>query len=93
MPKDMLIDNMKTVVIEREAGKPVWNTRFADFATELGFVPNVYRIRFPQTKDKVERMVRYVNDIFLPGRQIEDLENLNRQADEKVHYTSGKIPL
>lgn len=37
---------------------------------------------------------------FLPGRQFEDLEDLNRQvlnwcrqADGKVHHTTGKIPL
>ena len=61
-------DNMKTVVTGREAGKPIWNTRFANFTAELGFVPKVCRIRSPQTKGKVERLVRYVKDNFLPGR-------------------------
>ncbi|MVB12733.1 Integrase core domain protein [Caprobacter fermentans] len=100
MPENVLTDNMKTVVTGREAGKPIWNTRFADFATELGFVPKVCRIRSPQTKGKVERLVRYVKDNFLPGRQFENLEDLNRQAlcwcrqaDEKVHHTTGKIPM
>ena len=100
MPKEVLTDNMKTVVTGREAGKPVWNTRFADFAAELGFVPKVCRVRSPQTKGKVERLVRYVKDNFLPGRRFEDLEDLNRQAlswcrqaDGKVHHTTGKIPL
>jgi transposase len=100
IPENVLTDNMKTVVTGREAGKPLWNTRFADFAAELGFVPKVCRIRSPQTKGKVERLVRYVKDNFLPGRQFEDLEDLNRQAlcwcqqaDGKVHRTTGKIPL
>mgnify|MGYP002351676448 FL=1 len=100
IPREVLTDNMKTVVIGREAGKPVWNTRFADFAAELGFVPKVCRVRSPQTKGKVERLVRYVKDNFLPGRQFVDLEDLNRQAlnwcrqaDGKVHYTTGKIPM
>lgn len=100
MPENVLTDNMKTVVTGREAGKPIWNTRFADFAAELGFVPKVCRIRSPQTKGKVERLVRYVKDNFLPGRQFENLEDLNRQAlcwcrqaDEKVHHTTGKIPM
>jgi Transposase and inactivated derivatives len=100
MPKEVLTDNMKTVVSGREAGKPVWNTRFADFAAELGFVPKVCRVRAPQTKGKVERLVKYVKDNFLPGRRFENLADLNRQAlswcrqaDEKVHHTTGKIPL
>jgi transposase len=100
IPETVLTDNMKTVVTGREAGKPIWNTRFADFAAELGFVPKVCRIRSPQTKGKVERLVRYVKGNFLPGRQFEDLEDLNRQAlswcrqaDEKIHHTTGKTPL
>ena len=100
IPETVLTDNMKTVVTGREAGKPIWNTRFADFAAELGFVPKVCRIRSPQTKGKVERLVRYVKDNFLPGRQFEDLADLNRQAlswcrqaDGKIHHTTGKIPL
>lgn len=77
----MLTDNMKTVVTGREAGKSIWNTRFADFATELGFVPKVCRIRSPQTKGKGKRLVRYVKDNFLLGRRFEDLEDLNRRAE------------
>lgn len=46
-PETVLTDNMKTVVMGREAGKPIWNTRFADFAAELGFVPKVCCIRSP----------------------------------------------
>ncbi len=38
VPKEVLTDNMKTVVAGREAGKVIWNTQFADFAAEIGFV-------------------------------------------------------
>lgn len=100
MPENVLTDNTKTVVTGCEAGKPIWNTRFADFSAELGFVPKVCRIRSPQTKGKVEQLVRYVKDNFLPGRQFRDLEDLNRQAlfwcrqaDGKVHHTTEKILL
>ena len=55
---------MKTVVAGREAGKVIWNTQFADFAVEMGFVPKVCRVRTPQTKGKVERLVQYVKENF-----------------------------
>jgi Transposase and inactivated derivatives len=45
MPKNVLTDNMTTVVTGRKAGKPIWNTRFADFAAELGFRVGICRIR------------------------------------------------
>ena len=100
VPKEVLTDNMKTVVAGREAGKVIWNAQFADFAVEMGFVPKVCRVRMPQTKGKVERLVRYVKENFFPGRSFTDLEDLNQQAlswckavDSKPHGTTGKIPL
>lgn len=80
VPKEVLTDNMKTVVAGREAGKVIWNTQFSDFAVEMGFLPKVCRGRNPQTKGKVERLVRYVKENFFPGRKFTDLEDLNRQA-------------
>ena len=100
VPQEVLTDNMKTVVIGREAGKIIWNPQFADFAVDMGFFPKVCKVRRPQTKGKVERLVHYVKDNFFPGRSFVDLEDLNRQAlvwckkvDSKVHGTTGKIPL
>lgn len=100
VPEIALTDNMKTVVDHREAGKVIWNPQFADFAAQMGFVPKVCKVRCPQTKGKVERLVRYVKDNFFPGRQFEELEDLNRQVlqwcrdvDSKVHSTTGKVPL
>ena len=91
---------MKTVVVGHQAGKVIWNTRFEDFAVDIGFTPKVCRVRSPQTKGKVERLVHYVKNNFLPGRTFEDLSDLNCQAlgwcrsvDEKAHGTTGKIPL
>ena len=100
VPNEVLTDNMKTVVVSREAGRVNWNTQFADFAVEMGFIPKVCRVRMPQTKGKVERLVRYVKENFFPGRRFIDLEDLNQQTlawcrtvDSKQNGTTGKIPL
>lgn len=100
VPGEVLTDNMKTVVAGREAGKVIWNPQFSDFAVEMGFVPKVCRVRAPQTKGKVERLVRYVKENFFPGRSFVDLEDLNRQAimwckavDSKLHGTTCEVPI
>ena len=62
VPEIVLTDNMKTVVDRREAGSVIWNPQFADFAAQMDFVPKVCKIRRPETKGKVERLVRYVKD-------------------------------
>ena len=77
VPETVLTDNMKTVIDGREAGKPLWNSRFEDFAADMGFVPKVCKPRRPQTKGKVERLVDYVKDNFLPGRKFQDIGDLN----------------
>ena len=100
VPREVLTDNMKTVIIGREDGKPVWNPQFEAFALEMGFSPKVCRPYCPQTKGKVERLVQYVKDNFFPGRYFRDIEDLNRQAldwcrkvDSRPNGTTGRIPL
>ena len=84
VPEIVLTDNMKTVIDGSEAGKPLWNNRFESFAADMGFVPKVCRPRRPQTKGKVERLVDYVKDNFLPGRHFTDVDDLNRQDRKSV---------
>ena len=99
VPEKILTDNMKTVILGRECGRPLWNSAFEEFSVDMGFVPKVCAPRRPQTKGKVERLVGYVKDNFLPGRRFEDLSELNRQAlqwcrerDLETHGTTGKVP-
>lgn len=100
VPDILLTDHMKTVITQVDHGQAVWQEGFQRFATDLGFVPKVCRVRRPQTKGKVERLVQYVKRNFMPGRAFIDLDDLNAQArhwmtiaNSKVHGTTGQIPL
>jgi transposase len=67
VPRDVLFDNMKTVVVERDAygqGKHRFNPAFLDFAKHAGFRPKLCRPYRAQTKGKVERFIRYVRGSF-----------------------------
>lgn len=96
-PKTILYDNMKQVRLSPGEFNPL----FLDFATHYGFVPKTCRVRRPQTKGKVERMVEYLKDNFLKGRTIADLAELNAQArhwldhtaNVRVHATTHQRPL
>ena len=100
VPEVVLTDHMKTVITRMDNGEAIWQEGFQRFATELGFVPKVCRVRRPQTKGKVERLVQYVKRNFLPGRTFTDFDDLNAQArhwmfvaNNKIHGTTGEIPL
>lgn len=91
VPETVLTDNMKTVVARREAGKPLWNSRFADFATDMRFLSKICRPRQPKMKGKVERLVDYLKDNFLPGRLFRDADDLNKQAREWCRHMDSKV--
>jgi transposase len=99
--REILYDNLKTV-IDRPKGvdcPAVVNRTFADFAGYYGFsVDSCWPYR-AQTKGKTERLVRYVKDNFLAGRDFASLEQMRREGlawcnevNGRMHGTTGKIP-
>lgn len=67
IPYQILYDNMKTVIIERNRygqGKHRLQSAFWDFAKHYGFIPKLCRPYRAQTKGKVERFIRYLRYSF-----------------------------
>lgn len=67
VPKEILYDNMRTVVIERNAyakGQHRFQAGLLDFARHYGFVPRLCRPYRAKTKRKVERFNRYLRYSF-----------------------------
>lgn len=81
IPQKVLTDNMKSVVIKRDfEGKPVWNHDYEAFTKAVGFETKLCKPRHPFTKGKVERLVRFVKENFIAGRQFVNVTDLNEQA-------------
>jgi transposase len=106
IPQQIWYDNMKTVVIERDAygeGKHRLHQRFYQFSKTMNFIPKLCKPYRPQTKGKVERMVRYVRDNFyrplatklsaleltldVNTANIEIMDWLNKVANQRIHDT------
>lgn len=67
VPKEVLYDNMKTVVVERNAysaGQHRFQPGFLDFAKHYGFMPKLCQPYRAKTKGKVERFNRYLRYSF-----------------------------
>lgn len=67
VPRRALYDNMKTVVLERDAYGPKlhrFQPGFLDFARHYGFHPELCRPYRAKTKGKVERMNGYIRRSF-----------------------------
>jgi transposase len=86
MPWVLVFDNMKTVVrmiAKRDKdGNPIWNRRFRQFASEMGFHPDVCDPGAANQKGTVENGVKFVKGNFLAGRTFQDDEDLSMQSTQ-----------
>lgn len=81
VPKNVLTDNMKSVVIRRDSdGHPIWNHDYESFMNTIGFETKLCKPRHPFTKGSVERLVRFVKENFLAGRVFGTITDLNYEA-------------
>ena len=67
VPREVLYDNMRTVVADRDQyglGLHRYNRTFLDFAHHYGFLPRLCRPYRAQTKGKVERFIGYLRGRF-----------------------------
>lgn len=68
VPEHVLFDNMKAVVIERDAygkGNHRWNSELLTLAETCGFAPKLCRPYRAKTKGKVERFNSYLKGSFV----------------------------
>jgi transposase len=91
LPRAVLTDRMKTVLLGMESGAPHWHPRFQELVSALGITPRVCKPYTPQTKGKVERSVGLVKHDFWPGVRFSDLDDLNRQARVWCEQLNGRI--
>jgi transposase len=67
VPREVLYDNMRTVVTDRDQYGPGlhrYNRTFLDFAHHYGFLPRLCRPYRAKTKGKVERFIGYLRTSF-----------------------------
>jgi transposase len=100
LPRSVLTDRMKTVLLEMESGAPHWHPRFQELVSALGMTPRVCKPYTPQTKGKVERSIGLVKHDFWPGVQFSDLDDLNQQVlqwceqvNHRLHRTTHHRPV
>lgn len=74
VPKEIWFDNQKNVVNRHESnfGKVVFNSTFAEYAKDAGFIPIACRPFRPQTKGKVEALARTMERLKVWNYEFDD---------------------
>ncbi len=100
-PRELVVDNMVTAVIERVGSMIRFNDAFLDFLRHFGITPKACNVRAPHEKGKVENSIRYIRHNFWPLRKFADLDDVNHQVlawlgttvNQRVHQTTGEKPV
>lgn len=82
-------DNMKTIVNRADAVEPRLNQAFVEYAQARGFKIDPARVRSPQDKPRVERVVPFVRNNFFAGETFIDLADAQRQAEAWCRQRAG----
>jgi transposase len=98
--KVLIPDNLKPVVTTADAVNPRLSAGWLDYAQHVGFGTDPTRVRSPQDKPRVERVVQYVRGNFWAGESFADLADAQARAEAwsaeragmRVHGTTQRRP-
>ena len=79
VPRALLYDNLKSVVLERHGDAVRFHPRVLELAGHYHFAPKPCAPYRGNEKGKVERTIRYLRDSFFAARRFTSLEDLNAQ--------------
>ena len=99
-PKKMLYDQDKVLLHDENLGDLILTKGFRAFVDQQHFEPVFCRKSDPESKGKVENVVKYVKQNFLKGRLFIDAEYLNeeclawleRTGNGAMHHGIYRIP-
>ena len=98
---DMVVYDQDTLLlVDENIGDLILTVAFRKYADHRGFKLHFCRKSDPESKGKIENVVKYVKYNFLRGRVFVNIDTLNgqamawlsRTANAKVHSATKKIP-
>lgn len=100
VPRRIVYDNLKSVVLHHVGATVQFNPRFLAFAGHYLFETVAAPVRYPEFKGRVESSIRYIRHAFFYGRSFASLDDLRAQAaawrdqvaNERIHATTKMRP-
>jgi len=82
VPRTLVYDNLKSVVLHRRGTEVTFNPQFLPFADQYGFRPLPTSPGEPHEKGLVERPIEYLKGNFWAGRKFSGLDDLQAQGNQ-----------
>jgi transposase len=100
VPRKVLYDNLKSVVLHHIGSTVQFNPTFLGFAGHYLFEPTAAPVRYPEAKGRAEAVIKYIRHAFFYGRSFSAIEDLRAQAaqwrdevaNQRLHATTRERP-
>ncbi|ABR47261.1 Integrase, catalytic region [Alkaliphilus metalliredigens QYMF] len=100
MPKEVVYDQDRVLVVSENHGDIIYTEGFQNYINSLKFKVYLCRGYDPQSKGKIEAVVKYAKYNFAKNRTFVDIDSFNddslkwleRRGNKKVHETTKKVP-
>jgi transposase len=99
-PQELVYDQDRLFMVSENGGDIILTATFRSYVSQSSFKTHFCRKADPESKGKVENVVKYVKQNFLYNRSFKDIQTLNEQvqawlartANALAHGTTKKIP-
>lgn len=100
MPKEIVYDQDRVAVVSENHGDIIYTEGFQNYINSARFKVYLCRGYDPETKGKIEAVVKYAKTNFAKHRTFTDIESFNedslkwleRRGNGKVHETTKRVP-
>jgi transposase len=93
VPRELLYDNLKSVVLERMGEHIRYHPRVLELASHYHFAPKPCAPYRGNEKGKVERTIQYLRHSFFAARTYRDLDDLNDQLARWITTIAYQRPV
>ena len=101
IPEELVYDQDTLFISDENKGDFLLTEVFQKYVSKRKFLPDFLHKADPESKGKIEKVVKYVKYNFLRGRTLIDNDVLNQQAivwlertaNKKLHGTTKKSPI
>lgn len=99
-PKEIAYDQDRVMVVSENHGDIIYTEAFQNYLNNAKFKVHLCRAYDPESKGKIEAVVKYAKYNFAKNRLLIDIDSFNedcikwlhRRGNGKVHETTKKVP-
>ncbi|TJZ49307.1 IS21 family transposase [Sphingobacterium olei] len=92
LPREIVYDQDRLFMVSENLGDIVLTAEFSSYVRDRGIKLHFCRRSDPQSKGKVENVVKYVKQNFLYNRPYRDLDTLNDECRAWLFRTANNLP-